>query len=327
MNDASGQPVIIEVALNGGKTREAQPHVPLTPGELGGARRYRLPRRRRHDRPQPHRRPGGRRQRGARSGAVRGGVARDPRRAAQRDPLPDGGRRSGAHTNVEERYGHVHALAATGVLGMGLVDPGTRNVGGLDANGLPRAVNLTYQNTFADARYMFDACRDLGVGVSISIFEPGFLRVVLAYHRAGALPPGVMVKLYFGSGEFSFGLPPTVPSLEAYLAMLEGTEWSSVARVGARRWRRGRLRSRARSVRARWTRPGRARALRWPARPDQRRADRGGRDGRLRGRTNPIASADADRRDPRAAELPRRPDAAVRRGVGNGRARPAGRRR
>ena len=222
MNDASGQPVIIEVALNGGKTREAQPHVPLTPGEVArdgiacldaGATIV-------------HNHTG--------DPVVGGSGAHDPapyeeawrailaeRPNAILYPTAAGG---GAHTNVEERYGHVHALAATGVLGMGLVDPGTRNVGGLDANGLPRAVNLTYQNTFADARYMFDACRDLGVGVSISIFEPGFLRVVLAYHRAGALPPGVMVKLYFGSGEFSFGLPPTVPSLEAYLAMLEGTD-------------------------------------------------------------------------------------------------------
>ena len=41
----------------------------------------------------------------------------------------------------------------------------------------------------------------------------------------------------------------------------------------------------------------------------------------------PIRQRRRDRRDPRAAELPRRPDAALRRGVGNGRARPAGRRR
>ena len=34
MNDVSGQPVIIEVAVNGAKTREQQPHVPLTPAEV-----------------------------------------------------------------------------------------------------------------------------------------------------------------------------------------------------------------------------------------------------------------------------------------------------
>jgi len=60
--------------------------------------------------------------------------------------------------------------------------------------------------------------------MSISIFEPGFLRVVLAYHAAGRLPPGAFVKLYFGANRrLSFGLPPTRPALEAYLSMLEGT--------------------------------------------------------------------------------------------------------
>ena len=253
MNDASGQPVIIEVALNGGKTREAQPHVPLTPGEVArdgiacidaGATIV-------------HNHTG--------DPVVGGSGAHDPapyeeawrailaeRPNAILYPTTAGG---GAHTNVEERYGHVHALAATGVLGMGLVDPGTRNVGGLDANGLPRAVNLTYQNTFADARYMFDACRDLSVGVSISIFEPGFLRVVLAYHRAGALPPGVMVKLYFRLRRVLVRAAADGPEPRGLPRNARGHR-SSVARVGARRWRRGRLRSRARSVRARWTRPG-----------------------------------------------------------------------
>ena len=148
---------------------------------------------------------------------------------------------------------------------------------------------------------------------------------MLAYHRAGALPPGVMVKLYFGSGEFSFGLPPTVPSLEAYLAMLEGTDlpWLVSAHGGGDVVGCG-------LARAAFERGGHVQVglepFGGPRTPTKRRADRGGRDGRLRGRT-PDRQRRRDRRDPRAAELPRRPDAAVRRGVGNGRARPAGRRR
>jgi uncharacterized protein (DUF849 family) len=232
MNEVQGQPLIIEVAVNGGKTREQQPHVPLTPGEVArdgiacidaGATIV-------------HNHTG--------DPVIGGSGAHDPapyeeawrtilaeRPNAILYPTMAGG---GAHTNVDERYGHIDALAEANVLGMGLVDPGTTNMGGLDAEGLPRAVDVIYQNTYADARYMIDSCRDLGVGMSISIFEPGFLRVVLAYHRAGALPPGSMVKLYFGSREFSFGLPPTVPSLEAYLAMLEGTDlpWLVSAHAG-----------------------------------------------------------------------------------------------
>ena len=129
----------------------------------------------------------------------------------------------GPHVTIEQRYSHVVRLAAEGVLGLGLVDPGSVNFGGVDEGGLPRPVDIVYQNTFRDIRYMFETCERLGLGASISIFEPGFLRVVTAYHRAGRLPP-CMVKLYMndaGRG-IGYGLPPTLPSLEAYLAMMEG---------------------------------------------------------------------------------------------------------
>ena len=59
---------------------------------------------------------------------------------------------------------------------------------------------------------------------------------MLTYQRAGRLPTGAMVKLYFG-GEWgmwarargvTFGLPPTANALLAYLDMLEGSglPWS-----------------------------------------------------------------------------------------------------
>jgi uncharacterized protein (DUF849 family) len=59
------------------------------------------------------------------------------------------------------------------------------------------------------------------------IFEPGFLRTALTWHRAGRVPPGAIVKVYFG-GELEFGLPPTAAALDAYLELLEpsGLPWS-----------------------------------------------------------------------------------------------------
>jgi uncharacterized protein (DUF849 family) len=81
------------------------------------------------------------------------------------------------------------------------------------------------------------------LGPSVSIFEPGFLRTALVYHRQGRLPPGALVKLYFG-GETSylgdapspgvtFGLPPTRRALDAYLELLDGPDlpWA-VAVIG-----------------------------------------------------------------------------------------------
>lgn len=123
------------------------------------------------------------------------------------------------------RFSHHDALAESDVLGMALVDPGSTNVGFAGADGLPLPLDLVYSNTHADARYMFDWCDRNGYGASISIFEPGYLRVVLAYQRAGRLPRGSLVKLYFGAHEpLSFGLPPTAAALDAYLSMLAGTD-------------------------------------------------------------------------------------------------------
>ena len=229
---ANGAPVIIEAAINGGTPRSRNPHVPRTPAEVAKEAL-----------------------RCMEAGAaivhnhtddpvIGGSGVHDPepyieawrpilreRPDALLYPTMAGG---GPHVTIEQRYSHVVTLAEAGLLAQGLVDPGSTNFGGLDEEGLPRPVDVVYQNTYRDARYMVETCERLGVGMSISIFEPGFLRFVLAYHRAGRLPRGAMVKLYFGSGALSFGLPPTLPSLEAYLAMLEGTglPWLVSAHAG-----------------------------------------------------------------------------------------------
>lgn len=123
--------------------------------------------------------------------------------------------------DVQVRYAHIEALAEAGVLALGLVDPGTTNIGQFDKDGAPRPGQLVYQNTYADGVYMVETCRRLKVGLSISIFEPGFLRFVVGYLDAGRLPPGAMIKLYFGGPRVGFGLPPTAAALDAYLDMLK----------------------------------------------------------------------------------------------------------
>ena len=75
----------------------------------------------------------------------------------------------------------------------------------------------------------FEQCERLRVGPNMALFEPGFLRVVRAYERAGRLPPGSFVKFYFGEG--LFGLPPTATALAAYLELLEGSNLPWAAAV------------------------------------------------------------------------------------------------
>ena len=97
-----------------------------------------------------------------------------------------------------------------------------------------------YTNTFNDIRYVVDLCARHRLAPSIAVFEPGFLQVVFAYHAAGALPPGALVKLYFAAGGYLtggralWGVPPIPEGLDLYLAMLAGTDipWA-IAVVGA----------------------------------------------------------------------------------------------
>ena len=121
---------------------------------------------------------------------------------------------------VEVRYSHVERMAKEGLLAQGLCDPGTFNLSFLDEDGLFAPSNMLYRNDMHDSRYYVETCRRLNIGLSISIFEPGFLKFILAYYRAGKLPPGAMLKFYFASNDLPFGLPPSVASLEAYLGML-----------------------------------------------------------------------------------------------------------
>jgi uncharacterized protein (DUF849 family) len=137
----------------------------------------------------------------------------------------------GAHTTIEQRYSHIEAIARAGELDMGLVDPGTTNIGRFAADGAPRPDDWVYQNTYRDAVYQVETCRRLGVGMSVSIFEPGFVRFVQAYVEAGKLPRGALIKFYFGAPRAGFGLPPTRKALEAYLEMIDGTGLSWLVSV------------------------------------------------------------------------------------------------
>jgi 3-keto-5-aminohexanoate cleavage enzyme len=223
-------PVIVEVALNGVTTPDQNPHVPRTPAEIAADARRCLA----AGAAIVHSHNAEFGVDGARAAALYEEawrpVLRERPEALFYPTVGIGGA-------IEERYAHEALLAGAGVLRIGLVDPGSVNLGGADADGLPAPVDLVYINSYRDIRHEVDLCARHRLGPSVSIFEPGFLRVALAFHRAGRLPPGALIKLYFG-GEHgylggtrpgvTFGLPPTRPSLDAYLAMLEGTglPWS-----------------------------------------------------------------------------------------------------
>ena len=229
-------PVIIEAALNGATSKARNPHVPTAPGEIArdglacmeaGAAIV-------HNHVDDFSLTG-------ESAAARYLEAWRPIVTARPDAIlyctvAIGGA-------VADRYAHVPPLARSGLMRMGVLDPGSVNLGSAGEDGLPGGFDFVYSHTYGDVRYVVAQLDEHRLGPSISIFEPGFLRTALVYHRRGRLPRGAFVKLYFG-GEASylgdapasgvtFGLPPTVTALDAYLEMLDGCElpWA-VAVIG-----------------------------------------------------------------------------------------------
>jgi len=126
----------------------------------------------------------------------------------------------GPHTTIAKRYGHIPELARAGVLTMGIVDPGSLNIGGLDADGSPAPNETVYLNSSADSRYMVDVCGEIGVPINFSIFDGSFMRAAVAYVASGRVPHGGLIKIFFGSPAAPFGLPASEAALLAYLDVL-----------------------------------------------------------------------------------------------------------
>ena len=91
----------------------------------------------------------------------------------------------GVGDTIERRYGHHDVLARAGAIRCGVADTGSVNLGATGPDGLPISMDLVYANPPSNIIYMIEGCRRLGLGPSVAIFEPGFLRAPLAYYRAG----------------------------------------------------------------------------------------------------------------------------------------------
>ena len=221
-------PVIIEAAINGGSSKRRNPNVPRESSEIiedtyrcldAGASII-------HAHNSDYQLTG----RAAADDYLEAWrVILDERPGTLWYPTLSGGR------NVHEVLEHIAIIAGEVPLRIGVVDPGSTNIGRPDDEGLP--IGVVYDNSYEDIRLSFAFCEQHQLGPSLAIYEPGFMQTTLAYFKAGKLPAGAMVKLYFG-GEYgmfgkgpgvTFGLPPTENALLAYLDMIEGTElpWSA----------------------------------------------------------------------------------------------------
>jgi uncharacterized protein (DUF849 family) len=216
MTSTPAAPVIIEAALNGATTKERNPHVPISPAELvddalacfeAGASIIHV-----HCNPV-----------GGPDDEVAERYLETFRPVWKERPdaliYPTVNFQAGSLS-----FGHLPILAAEG-LRVGLLDPGSVNFGRRTPDGVLGG-GFVYANSFDRIGEVFAQHTQLGLGPSLAIYEPGFLRATLVWHEAGKLPAGTMVKIYLstelGLGA-PFGLPPTRTALDAYLEMLEGT--------------------------------------------------------------------------------------------------------
>lgn len=206
-------PVIIEAAINGVTTREQNPRVPITPEEVAaealacieaGAAVI-------HN----HTTVFGQ---GPEASADAYQAGWKPVLAARPDAL--------LYPTVDYdqngvSYEHLAVLAQRGCLRIGICDPGSINLGSMGERG---PEGIVYANGYDVIGRCLDIQAEHGLGPSFAIYEPGFLRTVLAFQRKGRVPPGGMLKFYFSTehGLFGapFGLPPTLQSLDMYLAIL-----------------------------------------------------------------------------------------------------------
>jgi uncharacterized protein (DUF849 family) len=227
-------PVIVEVALNGLTSRGHNPRVPVSPEELAAEAIACIDAGATVVHTHAH-------NLGAPAEALTDAYAQCYRAVLAARPGVILYPTTGVGHSVAERYAHVSLLAAEGLIRATFVDPGSVNLGGAGADGLPPPIEFVYSHTFADIRYAFDLAAQHRLGPSVALFEPGFLQVVLAYHEAGALPPGTLVKLYFAAGGYLtagrplWGVPPIPEGLDLYLAMLgdTGIPWAIAVIGGA----------------------------------------------------------------------------------------------
>jgi 3-keto-5-aminohexanoate cleavage enzyme len=130
----------------------------------------------------------------------------------------------------EIQCGVHRLLAEAGLVNMVLLDMGVVPLGVFDKQGVPGPDNAFFWYGFApdDVRYAVKVCEDFGTGASISVFEPGWMKNVVAMAKAGTLPRGSKLNIYFGPDNFSAMAPLIPEALDLYLKMIEGLDlkWS-----------------------------------------------------------------------------------------------------
>ena len=124
---------------------------------------------------------------------------------------------------------HHRVLAEAGLANMVMLDTGVAGISVLAEDGI--AIDkafYVYQFWPEDVRFSKQICTDFGCGAAVAVYEPGWMKNVVAMARAGTLPRGSKLNLFFGDDRFGSMAPAIPEALELYLKMMEGLDlkWS-----------------------------------------------------------------------------------------------------
>jgi len=120
---------------------------------------------------------------------------------------------------------HHRVLAEAGLANMVMLDTGVTGISLLEDDGIANdEAFFIYQFWPDDVRFSRQICTDFGCGAAVAVYEPGWLKNVVAMARAGTLPRGSKLNLFFGADRFGAMAPPIPEALELYLKMMEGLD-------------------------------------------------------------------------------------------------------
>lgn len=121
----------------------------------------------------------------------------------------------------DDRYAAIEPLARRGLLEWASLDPGSVNLNRF-ADIREGRSGTVYVNNEQTVRRGLQMAADLAFLPSFACYEPGFIRMGAAMHHEFPDLPHPVYRLMFSS-EMAFGFPPEPFALEAYQTLLEKT--------------------------------------------------------------------------------------------------------
>ncbi len=117
-----------------------------------------------------------------------------------------------------QRYVAVDKLVRAGLIEWSVVDPGSTNISRYEESPSGKE-GFIYLNPESHVRHGLSLAQNHGITPSYAIYEPGFMRLGAALHRAYPGAPIPVFRMMF-SQHLTFGFPPRTWALDAYLSLL-----------------------------------------------------------------------------------------------------------